>query len=76
MFEFIVIPVLLALESLVDYSLYAVFSISFVVCVFVLAATPYAHKIDNIRLIVHRVLILALCCSQIVFKLKKNEQAK
>ena len=35
---------------------------------YVLVATPYMRKFDNIRLIVHRVLALGICGVQIAFK--------
>lgn len=41
--------------------------------VFVILSLPYLHKIDNVRLIIHRTIILVLCGTLICFKIMMND---
>ena len=46
------------------------------VFIFILVTTPYIHKIDNIRLILHRFLVVLICGISIAFKLMNDENAE
>ena len=73
--EFILVPLFLAVEKLGGNSLYAAAVISTAVFVYVLVVTPYKQKLDNARLIVHRVLVLTICAIQIVFSILSIDDA-
>ena len=66
--EISTVSALLALESLLDYSLYVALGVLSTITVLLLVAAPYNHTVDNARLFAYRFLLLAVCCLQIVFK--------
>ena len=72
-FEYITVPLFLSICSMFSTSLYAVIAVTTAVSVFILVSTPYIHKLDNIRLIIHRVIILAICGVCIGMKSMMNE---
>jgi hypothetical protein len=48
--------------------MYAIFGVAICASAYVLVSTPYARRLDNIRLILHRILVIAICAINIVFK--------
>lgn len=53
-------------------SLYIVVGVLSFGFIYALVTTTYSHKIDNVRLFLHRGLMISLIIIQIAFKLNKN----
>lgn len=67
-FEFTVFPTLIAIKAISSYNLYICLVLSLIVSAYTMMATPYMHKLDNLRLLIHRFLAAALIICQAVFK--------
>lgn len=61
------VSTVLSVELLFSCSLYISMAIMSTVTVYLLMIAPYNHIYDNIRLIVHRFLLLALCGILVAF---------
>lgn len=58
----------MAIEELFEWSFYIALAVSLFGSAFVILATPYSHKIENLRLLIHRIIMASLIICQIVFK--------
>ena len=61
LFEMIIISSILASKNLMTISIYVCFGILAFVTLIILIVAPYANIIDNVRLFIHRFLVLLLC---------------
>lgn len=73
MLEFAVFPFLLSIESILNFSFYGALVLALFASVFTMVATPYIHKIDNLRLLLHRLILLGVIGCQIMFKSLANQ---
>lgn len=63
---------LLANSALIDSSLYATLAVTMATTVYVCITTPYLEKLNNVRLIIHRVLVNLLVVGYLLSKSKLN----
>ena len=63
---------LLANSALIDSSLYATLAVTIATTVYVCITTPYLEKLNNVRLIIHRVLVNLLVVGYLLSKSKLN----
>lgn len=66
---------ILAYENIFEYSLYISLGILTLITAIILIITPYKTTFDNIRLLVHRFLLMTICGLQVGFKLLRTEEA-
>lgn len=71
--EFIIFPLLLSINAISSFSLYIALVLVLAVSAYTMVATPYLHKIDNLRLLIHRILLVLLVGCQIVFKILADQ---
>ena len=66
--EIIIISFLLSSLNIIKYSLYIALGISLILTVYVFVITPYSNRLNNIRLMIHRVLLTLLILGFILCK--------
>lgn len=66
---------ILAVESLMSYSLFICLGIMVFFSIVALIIAPYSFTIDNVRLFIHRFFLLCICGLQIGFKTLRVEDA-
>lgn len=73
--EMALISSILAIESLMFCSLYVCLGIMVAFSVIFLIVAPYSYTIDNVRLFIHRFLLISVCGLQIGFRVLRVEDA-
>ena len=68
--EMVLVPLFLAVEKLFSCSLLIVLGIVVLMTGYVVLATPYTHQLENMRLLVHRIIILAMVTLYVAVDLK------
>lgn len=63
--EMTLVPVILALESYFKVSLYIVLGVVVIIGIYILIATPYVKKSDNLRLLINRILAIGIVSVQL-----------
>lgn len=75
LFEMVSVSIVLAHERLFDYSLYICLGVIVLMTVLTLIIAPYNTTFDNMRLLIHRLLLITVCCLQIGFKILRTDEA-
>lgn len=60
------IPILLSVEKLFNISLYLVLGVNILVTIYILFATPYVRKSDNLRLLSNRIIVISITATQLI----------
>lgn len=66
---------ILSIESLFEISIYISLVIFSVMGIIAVALCPYNEASNNIRLLLHRLMLVGVCAAQIVFKIYRKDSA-